>query len=320
MTNVHEPVMLNEVLFWLKCGDHSSSDKHSYFDGTLGGGGYTAAILAADSSSYVTASDLDPLAIQNFWTFTGLDSVQFSSRVNLINAGFSKAIETLENDSQIGIVLDLGFSSNQLESGERGFSYQSQFASDVFDLRYNKTTGLPAFEKIKALENAHQLGNIIYRNSGEALAQKIAGDVFELCKSKNKIEIVSVGEIVQAITNSVPAKFRNKTNSILSRFWQAIRIWVNNEFGELETFLPIAHTKLKKGGRLVIVSFHSLEDKLVTHWMRQVSEPESDPVYGNKTYYAKLLTKKAILPSPEEISRNPRSRSALLRCLEKELD
>ena len=322
MQNHHIPVLLNEVKKFLLTENQTinlvqKNEVINIFDGTLGGGGYTKMILDFDPKVVVDASDLDSLAIDNFWEFTSLDQSKYGPRVNFIHSSFLDAIKSQKDNSLNGVVLDLGFSSNQMELGGRGFAYSSKDKSEPFDLRFDASQGISVVGKIKLLSSAKELGNLIYNYSGESLARKIGNDLYDFIQTIQESQEISVGQILEVITKSIPKKFFLKQNSILSRIWQALRIWVNDELGQLSAFLPIAFEKLKSGGRLVIVDFHSLEDKIVTHWMRQMADPIGENMYGEKKYSAKLITKKGVEPTEAEILENSRSRSSKLRCLEK---
>jgi 16S rRNA (cytosine1402-N4)-methyltransferase len=322
MQNHHIPVLLNEVKDYLLVQNTTliksqNPENINFFDGTLGGGGYTKMILDFDPNIVVTASDLDSLAIDNFWDFTGLQKENETNRVKFIHSSFLEAIENQEDNSFNGIVLDLGFSSNQMELGGRGFAYSTKDTAEPFDLRFDVSQGISVVEKIRLLKTSKELGNLIYNYSGESLARKIGTDLYDFIQISEKNKNITVGEVLEVITKSIPKKFFLKQNSILSRIWQSLRIWVNDELDQLSAFLPVAFEKLKVGGRLVIVDFHSLEDKIVTHWMRQMADPIGENKFGEKKYQAKLITKKGVEPSEAEVLENPRCRSAKLRCLER---
>lgn len=301
MNNKHIPVLLPEVLSFVP--------KHAKaaFDGTLGGGGHTAALLRQELA--VTSSDLDNTAIENFQRFL-TDSRE--ARWTGLNLGFDEALKLQEDASLDFILADLGFSSNQLESGNRGFSYQA--TEEILDLRYDVLEGLPCWRMIQKTRS-DELGKIIFRYSGETFAPRIAREIDILKKDQEKQ--FTVGDIVTAVDKSIPEKFKNKRNAILSRVWQALRIWTNKEFDHLQKFLEVLPYKLNKGGRAAIICFHSLEDKLVTSKFRILSRPHVIDEYGNTKQYFKILTKQPVIPQEGEINANPRSRSALLRVIEK---
>jgi len=321
-TNYHIPVLLEEVKQYLLeentiIKDYDISQTVKIFDGTLGGGGYSKMILDHKPNIHVIASDLDPMAIENFWDFTALKKEEYQNRISFLQMSFTEAISKQKDKSLTGIVVDLGFSSNQMEFGGRGFAYLGKDPNEPFDLRFDPTIGLPAFEKIKALKSSKELGNIIYNYSGEKLAKKVGDYLFDFVRSTPRNSTVSLEQALGAITSAIPKQFQHKQNSILSRIWQALRIWINDELNLLSEFLPVALDKLSPGGRLVVVDFHSLEDKIVTNWMRKLAEPIKVDQYGQKTFLTKLKTRRGIEPSLDEVTRNPRSRSATLRCLEK---
>jgi 16S rRNA (cytosine1402-N4)-methyltransferase len=317
--NQHIPVLVNKVLDFVDDADLSNTSKLTVFDGTLGGGGYTKRLL--QKGYQVVACDLDPEAIE-------LAERQFSNKIvkqqlTLVQDNFSNLVSTFPDNSFRAIIADLGFSSNQLENSHRGFSYLKP--KDEFDLRFDKTKGKKAWEKICRVKTVDELKRIVYKYSGEQFSGRIAQNLFQdvrvryrsLKNWQQESFKVTVEEVVDSVERAIPQKFMNKRYSILSRFWQAMRIWVNNEFESLERFLVISCDKLEVGGRLIVVCFHSLEDKIVTHFMRETAKPVEIDEFGNKISNFKFLTKKAILPSEEEIQNNPRSRSALLRVLEK---
>lgn len=302
--NNHYSVLLTEVVeLMLKTG--SDAAQSNYFDGTFGGGGYSInlsnRLLEKNRKFQIYACDLDN------------ESSKFCPEnlfINFKNANFAEYIQEFPDHSLSGIVLDLGFSTNQLLSSKRGFSYKED--NDILDLRYNHTEGLPLHEKLKRLRGSKELSNIIFQNSGEELSRRIAENIF-----LNRKSIKTVIEFKSEVDKSIPIKFFYKRNSIYSRVWQAMRIWVNEEFVNIEKFLPIALSKLEKNGILVIVNFHSLEDKIVTKFFRNESQPLVLDEYGNKKTSFEFLTPKAIEPSLEEININTASRSAKLRAIKK---
>ena len=272
-------------------------DELRIFDGTLGGGGYSAAFLEAGHTVY--GSDLDTEVVQ-ILNKRFVDK-EFEAR----QGNFSEVIAEFTDSFFDVVVVDLGYSSNQLESSGRGFSYLR--AQENLDLRYDTDRGRPAYELINSL-NENELQKLIYQHSGEALSLRIA-------RSLKEQLVRTVGDTVEAVERAIPAKFYKKRNAVLSRVWEALRIEVNAEFAHLQLFLEHSVEKLKSGGLLMVVDFHSLEDKLVTKFMREKAKPVSEDMYGNRTYAYTLLTKKGLLPSQEEVTQNVRSRSATLRVL-----
>ncbi len=300
--NQHIPVLITEIVKIIR-EKLDFTKKLIIFDGTFGGGGYSQVFLR--NKWMVFACDLDLSVIEK----CNLNALQ---NLTLQHSNFADYIETFDDGFFDVIVLDLGFSSNQLATSQRGFSYLSH--KDIFDLRYDQTQGQSVWQKIRGLKTPFELQKIIYTYSGERLSKKIAQNLFNLAKKRDS---VIVGEIVESILEIIPQKFFHQTNSILSRVWQALRVWTNDEFDSLERFLKVAPNKIKVGGLIMIVSFNSLEDKLVTKFMRQISKPVEIDNFGNKIQNFKLLTKKPIKPTPQEIKENIRSRSAMLRILQK---
>jgi 16S rRNA (cytosine1402-N4)-methyltransferase len=305
--NTHIPVLLEPIVAILT--NHDSQTSLNVFDGTLGGGGYTQRFLELGYN--VRAGDLDQNAIDSF---KAKNNDLYKDKLSLDNGNFADLIGDFDDNFFDAIVLDLGFSSNQLEYSGRGFSYQQD--AEPLDLRYNDTTGLACYKKLQKLRKPDDLWTVIYTYSGESMSRPIAKAVFDYIQSENKQQY-TVSEIREVIIQSIPKKFIKYKNAILSRVWQALRIWTNHEFDSLEKFLNIAYKKLAVGGLLCIVSFHSLEDKIVTKFMRNLAKPIELDGYGNKAQYYKLLTSKPILPTEQEIEQNPRSRSAMLRVLQK---
>jgi 16S rRNA (cytosine1402-N4)-methyltransferase len=307
VSNQHISVLIEPILDF-------THKKGVVFEGTLGGGGYTSKLLAQNHIIYSCDADYDAINTGN----QNFQSAISSGQLHLLQGHFIDKIEEFENSYFDYIILDLGYSSNQLEFSQRGFSYQK--GDQDLDLRYDYLNDEPAWQKIYDLEEAYQLQKIIYNFSGESFSKIISIAIFELAletkKSQGQIPL-KVSEIVYAVESVLPPKIRHKSKQILSRVWQALRIWTNGELEELEQFLPISLDKLNTGGKLIIVSFHSLEDKLITKFMRQASKPVEIDDFGNKAQYFKLLTKHPIEPTEQEVQANIRSRSGKLRILER---
>jgi len=309
--NLHKPVLIKTIQHFL--------DKESFlflnsivFDGTLGGGGYTEFFLKRGAN--VHTCDLDLEAVENCQNH--FKKYLESKKIELVNLNFAKYIKHFPDNFFDIIVLDLGFSSNQLEFSKRGFSHQKD--DEILDLRYDSKEGSAAWEKIKNLKSSSDLAKIIYRNSGESFSRKIAKNLYQLVRSKKNSETLLVQEVKKEVLDSLPAGFSNfYKKQALSRVWQSMRVWVNKETEVLDFFLKQAIKRLKKDGFLIVVSFNTLEDKLVTSFMRRVSRPIFKDEYGNTKQNFVLKTKKALTPNQEELINNPRSRSALLRVLKK---
>jgi 16S rRNA (cytosine1402-N4)-methyltransferase len=302
LTNSHVPVLLDKIIEIIQINFRSAINL-VVFDGTFGGGGYTSRFL--NLGWQVFACDLDPL-VKNYLPSDRSGSFHFEQ------VDFADYILTFPDNFFDVIVLDLGFSSNQLAYSQRGFSYFN--SEEILDLRYNTQTGLSAWEKIRSLPSSRDLQKILYTYSGESLSARLADPLYNLAKNYPNL---TVGQVVGELVKFIPKKFIRHKPAIFSRVWQALRIWVNDEFGSLDRFLSQAPAKLKPQGLLMIVCFHSLEDKLVTKFMRNLAQPKEIDEFGNKKRFFQLLTSKAITPDQAEISQNSRSRSAGLRVLQK---
>jgi 16S rRNA (cytosine1402-N4)-methyltransferase len=306
MSELHHPVMLKETMDYL-----INNIEGTYFDGTLGFGGHTKEILSRlNSKGKVVATDVDSEALNYCQAkFSGDD------RIKLYNFNFSKVdvISKLESiKSYDGIMADLGVSSFQLDNVDSGFTFR-QDAS--LDLRMDKNLSLTAADIINSYPE-NELANIFYQFGEEKKSRIIASRISEQRDIK---KFVTTFDLVKIIESLVPENFRVKT---LSRIFQALRICVNNELENLKLFLSNSINLLKSGARIVIVSYHSLEDRIVKDIFKYESIdcicPKDYPICKcDKVKRLKIITKKPMLPSSEEISANRRSRSAKLRVAER---
>ena len=272
-----------------------------YVDVTYGGGGHSRTILENLAEGRLIAFDQDAdaqLIEDNRFTFVA------SNFKNLCR--FLKYHQAYPVD---GILADLGVSSHQFDTPERGFSYRED---GVLDMRMNTQSGKSAQDIVNQYDEK-ALSDIFYRYGelpdGRALAHRIV-------KAREEHPITTTLQLVEALK---PSLLRGRENKTLSKIFQAIRIEVNQEMSVLESFLTQTLDALKVGGRLVVISYHSLEDRVVKNFMRSGNlsgEVEKD-FYGNPQTPFKLITRKAIQPDMEEISVNPRARSAKLRVAEK---
>ena len=294
----HYPVMLNEVLAAL-----SPVDGGIYVDGTFGAGGYTRAILdAADCT--VVAIDRDPDAQRRA---ADMDE----PRLIFLRGCFGD-VEALLREAGIekvdGFVLDLGVSSFQLDEADRGFSFRED---GPLDMRMDPESGRSAAELIVQTEEK-DLADLIYKYGEERKSRRIAHKIIEVCR---QTPIETTGQLADIVRSCVPQS-RDGIDPA-TRTFQALRIAVNDELGELERALASAESILKTDGKMVVVSFHSLDDSLVKRFFREQSGGESVSRYLPQTENAPvkfdLLTRKAVKPSAEEIAENARSRSARLR-------
>ena len=285
-----------------------------YVDGTLGGAGHSSQIAARLTTGRLIGIDRDPKALKA----AGERLAPYADRVTLVHSNFSQLDEVLENlgiEGVDGILLDLGVSSPQLDEAERGFSYM---ADAPLDMRMNSEDSLTAHEVVNTWPK-EELRRILYEYGEERYAPQIAAAI-ERRRAEKPIETTL--ELVDVIRSAMPPAALREKQHPAKRSFQAIRIAVNDELGAVGRVLEVAVPKLNKKGRLAIITFHSLEDRLVKNGMaanaRGCTCPPNFPVCicGNKPK-VKLISKKPIVSGPEELERNPRARSAKLRVCEK---
>jgi 16S rRNA (cytosine1402-N4)-methyltransferase len=301
MKNHHIPVLLDEVAGFV----FENKPQPKVFDGTFGGGGYTTLFL--EKGAEVFATDLDKTVYDRYFL-----SNPKHLKLHTFHGNFADVIRDFKNSFFDSIVADLGFSSNQLEESGRGFSYQQ--LNDSLDFRYDLSRGKGLLEKLSKVGSSDNLGKILFQYSGETMSRRIAGQIFDDFRAK---KLNTVEDLLKSIDQVISKELWHKRNGIYSRIWQALRIWVNDEFENLELFLSRSLDKLASGGLLIVVCFHSLEDKIVTKFMRTMSKPLEIDDFGNTITSFELITKKAKIPSEKEIEGNIRSRSATLRVLKK---
>lgn len=302
MTVAHTPVMLNEVLSAL-----APRNGGVYVDATFGAGGYTRAILnAADCTVY--GFDRDPTAIERAKGW----AKEFAGRLFLINRPFAEMREALEeNGVEVvdGVVFDLGVSSMQLDEAERGFSFRHDGP-----LSMRMDGGKPDAADVIAKADAHELA-AIFRGYGE---EKRAGQLAKaIVKARGEAPVETTGRLASIIDKATPAAIRKKIHPA-TRVFQALRIFVNDELGQLVAGLRAAERLLRPAGRLVAVTFHSLEDRIVKRFLAGGEAATSGgsrhlPPEKETPRSFDLLYSKAIAASKEEAQENPRARSAKLR-------
>ena len=306
----HVSVMLNECIDALNV-----KDEGIYFDGTLGGGGHSYEILRKSSpSGKLVATDLDDYAIGR----ASERLSEFEGRFTLIKDNFKSFInikEQLNIKGFDGILLDLGVSSFQLDDRERGFSYMAPEVE--LDMRMDKTNHLTA-KKVVNEYSQEDLKRILAEYGEERFASLIASNIVKVRKTK---PIEKVKDLIEIIENSIPKKFQ-KDGHPAKRTFQAIRIEVNGELdGLYEVILQMARS-LKKGGRIVILTFHSLEDRIVKKAFKElecdcVCDKSLPVCVCGKKKEIEILTKRPITATEEELLNNSRSKSAKLRIAEK---
>lgn len=299
----HVPVMLSEVLDGL-CVKADGS----YLDCTLGGGGHSAEILKRLKSGKLFAVDKDQDALR-------FAKERLGEAPTYIHSDFKEAIASWEHERLDGILMDLGVSSYQLDTPERGFSYSHDAP---LDMRMDKGASLTA-ERVVNEYSEKALTDIFFKYGEEPYARKIAANIV---KARKVAPLKSTAELVKIIESSLPPKVRYSGSHPAKRVFQAIRIEVNGELSGLYEAVLQAIKLLKKGGRIAIITFHSLEDRIVKQAFKYaeldcICPPKSPICTCGKVSEIEIITKKPILPSEEEAEQNPRSKSAKLRIAEK---
>jgi 16S rRNA (cytosine1402-N4)-methyltransferase len=296
----HIPVLYQEVLKGLQIKPGGR-----YIDGTLGGGGHAAGILEKSSpAGRLLGIDADPTAI----AISAERLAQYGPRVTVVNANFTRLADIASQYGfrpADGILLDLGLSSLQLASGERGFSFQLE---GPLDMRFNPQQGKPVSELVNGLSTP-ELADILYRYGEEHRARRIAQAIVAARP------IQTTRQLAEVVARAVGR--RGKIHPATKTF-QALRIAVNDELSALSQALPQAVELLAPQGRLVVISYHSLEDRLVKQFYRQESQdcicpPEIPVCRCDHQATLEIMTKKPIMPSELELKANPRCRSARLR-------
>ena len=285
-----------------------------YVDGTLGGAGHSSQIVQRLTTGRLIGIDRDPVAL----AAAGERLKPWQDRVTLVHSNFCEIAQVLEslNISGVdGILLDLGVSSPQLDDGERGFSYM---ADAPLDMRMNGEDTLDA-EAVVNTWPQEELKRILYTYGEERYAPQIAGAI---CRRREVAPIKTTFELVDIIRSAMPAAALREKQHPAKRSFQAIRIAVNDELGSVEKVMADAIPLLNPGGRLAVITFHSLEDRIVKNAMAAAAKgctcPPSFPVcVCGKKPQAELVNRKPITASAEELEENPRSRSAKLRVCRK---
>ena len=285
-----------------------------YVDGTLGGAGHSSQIVKRLTTGRLIGIDRDPIALQA----AGERLEPYKDNVTLVHANFCQIAQVLKDLNVVGvdgILLDLGVSSPQLDDGARGFSYMTDAP---LDMRMNSLDALSA-ETVVNTWPQEELRRILYAYGEERYAPQIAAAI---CRRREEKAIKTTLELVDIIRSAMPPAALREKQHPAKRSFQAIRIAVNDELGSVEKVMEDAIPLLNPGGRLAVITFHSLEDRIVKIAMTAASKgctcPPSFPVCicGNKPK-VKLISRKPIVAGDEELNVNPRSRSAKLRICEK---
>ncbi len=305
--DAHKPVLLDEVLDGLAV----KSDGH-YCDATFGRGGHSAAILERlGPSGRLCAIDRDPEAIA-----AGRGRFAAEGRLTLVRGSFGRLEERvraagLEGGLQ-GVLLDLGVSSPQLDEARRGFSFMQD---GPLDMRMDNESGISAAQWL-ARAGEREIADVLFKLGEEKFSRRIARAIVA---ARGVAPLTTTRQLAELVASAVPTREPGKHPA--TRSFQAIRIHVNRELEEVEAALPQAVSLLAPGGRLCVISFHSLEDRLVKRFMRR--EAQGDPLYAelpNVPPHARprlRLVGGAVMAGDAEVAANPRSRSAVLRVAEK---
>ena len=285
-----------------------------YVDGTLGGAGHSSRIAERLTTGRLIGIDRDPVAL----AAAGERLKPWKDRVTLVHSNFCEIKQVL-SDLQIpgvdGILLDLGVSSPQLDDGQRGFSYM---ADAPLDMRMNGEDALTAREVVNTWPQ-EELKRILYTYGEERYAPQIAAAI---CRCREEAPIETTLELVDIIRSAMPAAALREKQHPAKRSFQAIRIAVNDELGSVEKVMADAIPLLNPGGRLAVITFHSLEDRIVKNAMAEAAKgctcPPNFPVcVCGKKPQVKLISRKPIVSGAAELAENPRARSAKLRVCEK---
>jgi 16S rRNA (cytosine1402-N4)-methyltransferase len=306
-TSGHKPVLLVETIELLapKAGGR-------YLDGTFGGGGHSRAILEASAPhGRVLALDADPDAIARARALQR--EPEIGDRLQIIHANFASLADVAKSRDIApldGILLDLGLSSFQLDQPTRGFAFR--FDAPL-DMRFDPTIGAPASELVNDAPE-QEIARILFEYGEEPKSRRIARAI---CHEREKAPIITTAQLAKVVSDAVGGRRGSDTHPA-TRTFQALRIATNREFEAVEHALAGAVDVLKPGGRLAVIAFHSLEDRIVKRFMQResatcVCPPEQPVCTCGHDPRLKRVTRQAVKPSAAEIAENPRSRSAILR-------
>ena len=285
-----------------------------YLDGTLGGAGHSCEIAARLTTGRLIGVDRDPVAL----AAATERLAPFADRVTTVHSNFSELEKILDNlgiAAVDGMLFDLGVSSPQLDEAERGFSYM---ADAPLDMRMNREDSLSAWDVVNTWSQ-EELRRILYDYGEERYAPQIAAAII---RNRENAPVESTLQLVDIIRSAMPAQALREKQHPAKRSFQAIRIAVNDELGAVSKLMRCAFPRLNKGGRLAVITFHSLEDRIVKSEMQQASKgctcPPKFPVcVCGKKPLVRLVTRKPIVSAAAELEENPRARSAKLRVAEK---
>jgi 16S rRNA (cytosine1402-N4)-methyltransferase len=299
----HYSVMLPETLEYLV--PQNKEAVCNFADMTFGGGGHTYALADSMENCKVYSTDQDPDAIKNGLSFLKEKNVDHKVKLLKMNYElFPQWIEDNEPNLKFnGIIMDLGVSSHQFDEFDRGFSFREDAP---LDMRMDYESNLLTAKEVLNDYDEEDIANILYKYGEERLSRRIAKAIIE---KRNESPLETTKELEAICFHAYPKQNRFGKIHPATRTFQALRIYVNRELEVLENTLSKLYDMLEVHGRLAVISFHSLEDRIAKHKFKEISQTESNT--------AKIITKKPILPSQKELEENPRSRSAKLRVIEK---
>jgi 16S rRNA (cytosine1402-N4)-methyltransferase len=289
----HAPVMVAETVTLLE-----PSRGGLFVDCTVGLGGHTRALLEAGATR-VLGLDRDPAAL----ALAAASLPAWGDRIELVHADFRELGSVLDarNVHEVdGALADLGVSSMRFETAGRGFSFRRD---EPLDMRMDQTQGPTAADLLADVEE-EELANVIFQYGEERFSRRIARRIVE---TRQTAAIATTGQLAQIVRRAVPRKGYQRIDPA-TRTFQALRIWVNRELDGLDAFLVEASRRLRAGARLAVITFHSLEDRIVKHVFRALAAGEMA---------LRVLTRKPVTPAEAEVARNPRARSAKLRAIER---
>jgi 16S rRNA (cytosine1402-N4)-methyltransferase len=289
----HEPVMVTEVVDVL-----TPLRGGLFVDCTAGLGGHTRALLEAGASQ-VLALDRDPAAL----VAARAALAPFGDRVTLVHADYRDLTRVLDERGIAvvdGALADLGVSSMQLDTEGRGFSFRRD---EPLDMRMDQSQGPTVADRLRDVEE-QELADVIYRFGEERYSRRIARAIVAARRDE---ALTRTSQLAAIVRRAIPHRGYQRIDPA-TRTFQALRIWVNQELDGLDTFLVEASQRLRQGARLAVITFHSLEDRIVKHLFRALER-------GGESI--RILTKRPLVPSEDEVTRNPRARSAKLRAIER---
>ncbi len=290
---VHEPVLLAETVGLL-----APSRGGVFVDCTVGLGGHSRALLESGATRLI-GLDRDPAALR----LAAESLAEFGARVELVHADYRQIGIVLDRRSVSGVdgaLADLGVSSMQFDAEGRGFSFRRD---EPLDMRMDQSQGPTVADLLLSVEE-EELANVIFQFGEERFSRRIARGVVE---ARRQTPVATTGQLAQIVRRAVPKRGYQRIDPA-TRTFQALRIWVNRELEGLDAFLVEASQRLRAGARLAVITFHSLEDRIVKHTFRALAAGETA---------LRVLTRKPVIPAEAEVARNPRARSAKLRAIER---